>query len=309
MELSQLRYFHTLAKREHFTRAAEELHISQPSLSKSISNLENELGVLLFDRYNRSVRLNGYGKALLRHVEKLLFEADEAVMEIRDMKEGKVGDIHMASTFHLDFPGGLTAFIRRFLFDHPDISLHMFYTDSSSMADLLSNRKIAFALTTERIGNPDIVSEELFSYSMGVVVNRNDPLAHRASVCVSELRDCVFLSNNSSPDQHDSIYDICAQAGFRPRVKLECDNADIIGEAVSRGLGISFATEHRFLINNEDEDEDKLWRKELVFVPVTDDFCVRTICLSYLREAYHTFCERNFLSDIRQFFEAKEMAD
>lgn len=306
MELSQLKYFHTLSKLEHFTRAAEELHISQPSLSKSIANLEAELGVQLFDRYNRSVHLNGYGRALLAHVEKILYEVDEAAVELRDMKTGDAGAINMASTFYLDFPGGPTDFIRRFLFEHPDISMHVYYMESTSMEALLQDRKITFAMTTDQITNPDIFSEELFSYRMGIVVNRDDPLAARTSVCLEELRDYPFLSNNSSPDLHDSIYDICAQAGFRPKVKIECDNGDLIGEAVSRGMGISFVTERRFQVNNVRGKGDTAWRKNLKYVPVVDDYCTRTIRIAYLRNAYQTSCEKNFLESMKQYFKEQE---
>lgn len=305
MELSQLRYFQTVSRLEHFTRAAEELHISQPSLSKSIANLEEELGVQLFDRSNRTVHLNSYGKALLAHVDKILYEVDEAQLELRDMRSGGRGDLFVASTFYLDFPGGPIDFIRRFLFDNPDLSLHVYYMESSFMISLLRERKIAFAMTTDDVDDPDIVSEELFSYRMGIVVSKDDPLAKRKSVCMEELRNYPFLSNNSSPDLHDSIYDICAQAGFRPKVKIECDNGDLIGEAVSRGMGISFVTERRFRLNDALSD-GKPWRRNLAFVWVRDDFCTRTIRIAYLREAYRTACEKAFLKNIKEYFRDQE---
>lgn len=301
MELSQLKYFYTLSKLEHFTRAAEELCISQPSLSKSIANLESELGVQLFDRYNRSVHLNGYGRVLLKHVENILREAEEAVAELGDMKEGVRGAVNVASTFYLDFPGGPTDFIRDFLFAHPELSMHVYYMESVSMQSLLRDRKIAFAMTTDDIGDPDLVSEELFSYRMGIAVNRNDPLARRTGVCLAELKGYPFLSNNSSPDLHGSIYDICAKAGFRPNVKLECDNGDLIGEAVSRGMGISFVTERRFHVNDQLKDPTKPWREDIVYVPVVDDYCTRTIRIVYLRDGYRTTCENEFLEQMRTF--------
>ena len=83
LELYQLRYFKTIAETEHFTRAAEVLHVAQPSLSKAISNLEAELGVQLFDRGKRSVYLNDYGRALLRRVEHILTELEEAELELK----------------------------------------------------------------------------------------------------------------------------------------------------------------------------------------------------------------------------------
>lgn len=302
MELSQLRYFQTVSRLEHFTRAAEELHISQPSLSKSIANLESELGVHLFDRDNRNVHLNGYGKTLLRHVDRILSELDEAEMELKDMKAGTGGSIRLASTFFLDSPTGFSAYTREFFFANPNVSLHVYYIDTGSMESLLRDRRIDFALLTEPIQNPDIVNEELYSYRLGIVVGDEDPLAKRENVWLEELKGYPFFCNNSSPDQHDTIYDICGKAGFRPNVRMECDDSDLIGESVSRGLGISFVTERRYRENAESRQVKHPWQEKLVFVPVNDEFCKRTIRIAYRRDAFHTTCERNFLRGVREHF-------
>lgn len=301
MELSQLRYFQTVSRLEHFTRAAEELHISQPSLSKSIANLEEELGVQLFDRDNRNVHLNNYGKAMLAHVEKVMFELDEAMTELRDMKSGEGGSIRIASSFFLDSPTGFSAYTKAFFFNNPGVSLHVYYMDAGSMLPLLRERRIDFALLTEPVQDADVVNEELYSYRMGLVVPRDDPLAQRKSVHLAELKDYRFVCNNSSPDQRDTIFDICARAGFRPRIRMECDDADLIGEAVSRGLGITFVTRRRFRENDVD-DPTRPWRKNTAFVEVEDEFCARTIRIAYLRTAYHTACERSFLHGLREHF-------
>lgn len=304
MELSQLRYFQTVSRLEHFTRASEELHISQPSLSKSIANLEAELGVQLFDRDNRNVHLNGYGKALLRYVDQVMSELDEAATELKDMQAGSGGSIHIASSFFLDSPTGFSAYMRKYFFAHPDVSLHVFYMDAGSMEPLLRERRIDFALLTDPITNPDVENEVLYSYRLGIVTGRGTALAERESVWLAELKNERFFCNNSSPDQHDTIYGICGQAGFRPNIRMECDDGELIGEAVSRGMGISFVTKRRFRENDEGENTDTPWRKNLVFVPVLDDFCARTIRIAYLRDAYHTVCERSFLDGVREHFRA-----
>ncbi len=303
MELSQLRYFQTVSRLEHFTRAAEELHISQPSLSKSIANLEDELGVQLFDRDNRNVHLNGYGKALLRHVDKVMFELDEAMTELKDMRAGTGGSIRIASSFFLDAPTGFSDYSREFFFANPGVSLHVYYMDAGSMLPLLRERRIDFAMLTGAIRDMDVdvACEELYSYRMGIVVSGDDPLARRQSVRLAELRDYSFVCNNSSPDQHDTIYDICGRAGFRPKIRMECDDADLIGEAVSRGLGITFVTKRRFRENNVD-DPGRPWRSNTAFVAVEDEFCVRTVRVAYLRDAYRTACEQSFLAGLRAHF-------
>lgn len=88
-------------------------------------------------------------------------------------------------------------------------------------------------------------------------------------------------------------------------MKIECDNGDLIGEAVSRGMGISFVTERRFRLNDALSD-GKPWRRNLAFVWVRDNFCTRTICIAYLRGAYRTACETAFLKNIKEYFREQE---
>ena len=98
MELQQLRYFLTVARLEHMTRAAEELHITQPSLSITISRLEESLGVPLFDRYRRQIKLNEFGKAFLRRVERIFDELEEGKRELLDLAGLEHGTVSVAST-------------------------------------------------------------------------------------------------------------------------------------------------------------------------------------------------------------------
>jgi DNA-binding transcriptional LysR family regulator len=85
MELLQLHYFQTVARLEHMTKAAEELKIAQPSLSKTISRLEEDLGAPLFNRQGRNIRLNQFGKVFLTRVDRIFRELEEGKREIRDM--------------------------------------------------------------------------------------------------------------------------------------------------------------------------------------------------------------------------------
>src|SRR5579884_4252519 len=97
MDLLQLRYFQTVARLEHMTQAAQELYISQSSLSKTIIHLEHELGVSLFDRQGRKIQLNQYGKAFLRRVEQVFAALDDGQRELADLAEGKQGQVSLAS--------------------------------------------------------------------------------------------------------------------------------------------------------------------------------------------------------------------
>lgn len=298
MELTQLKYFQTVSRLEHFTRAAEELHVSQPSLSKSIANLESELGVSLFDRDRRNVHLNGYGQRLLAHVEKIMAEISETTSELSDMRSGDCGDLHIVSSFLFDTPSRIAPFLRQFYFDHPNIHIHVFYQDTPSMIELLRSRKADFAFTSGAFEQPDLDEHCLFTYRLGLLAGRAHPLAGRSTVRLSELSDFDFLANNSSPDLHDTIYDICAKAGFHPRIAFECDNGDLIGEAVARGLGIAFASERRFETNSQTAADRHTWKNDIVFIPVEDDYCRRKTSVAWLKGRYQTTAARMFQTSL-----------
>ncbi len=95
MEWQQLEYFVTVAKLEHMTRAAEALAISQPALSRSISKLEEELGVPLFDRQGRSIMLNRYGELFLYRVQRMRKEYEKAVLELQELNNPELGDVSL----------------------------------------------------------------------------------------------------------------------------------------------------------------------------------------------------------------------
>ena len=104
MDLLQLRYFLVVARREHISKAAEELYIAQPSLSRTIRRLEKEIGVPLFDRRGKSIRLNQFGQAFLEYVEQQFRLLEEGQHKVREMAGLEQGDISLAAASLLWLP-------------------------------------------------------------------------------------------------------------------------------------------------------------------------------------------------------------
>ena len=290
MELSQLRYFKTVAEMEHFTRAAEALHISQPSLSKAIASLEAELSVTLFERNRRTVHLNENGQALLAHVTVMLNELEEAQAEIRDLNSGEGGDIRIASCAVFSEPSPIHAFTERFFLEHPAIGVHVYIQTESQIREMLQDRQVDFGYSINGSCDADIDSIELMSYRLGLVVSRRHPLADRKSVRLSEFAAERFLCNNTSIEQTDSIYELCHHAGFEPHVAFEGESASLIGSAISRGLGVGFISEDRYAWQQDKFD----WIREVTFLPVEDDYCRRTVYLRQRKERYLSPAARRF---------------
>lgn len=308
MELTQLRYFRELAKIEHFTHAAEKLHVSQPSLSKAIANLEDELGVKVFERDKKAVYLSDYGKCLLSHVDAMFAELDEARLELNDMALGAHGNVEIASSFELSAPNPFFYYVHDFILAHRDIKLHYYLQGVKQMKGLLEERKVVFCLSSIPLDTDDVPGIRwipLYSERMGIVVAPDHPLAGRDSIALAELKDERFLCNNISPDQQDSIYYLIHKAGFDPNIVFEGGSSNIVGEAVSRGFGIAFVSESRreYFAKAQGAPE---WERSLRFLAVEDDFCLRNIGIAYLRHRYLSAAARLFLDGLIGYFEERK---
>lgn len=278
MELSQLSYFRVVARTEHFTRAAEELHIAQPSLSKAIANLERELGVPLFDREGKRVRLSPYGAAFLEWVEQILALTDEAVFFMRDMKAGERGHVRLGSSFPITPPSPIYYYQYSFFQAHPQVSLSLSVREGGLLASLLEERELDFGVSLRPADQAGLCSRPLYTDELGIIVGPEHPLAGANTVRLEALAEEAFLCNSAAPDPNDSAHYLCAQAGFAPHVLYEGESADLIGESVAMGRGISFVSQARFQFFHQCAGRPE-WEQELHYVQLENDFCTRTVYL------------------------------
>ncbi len=305
MELTQLKYFKVVAECEHFTHAAEQLYISQPSLSKAISNLEDELGLKLFEREKKSVYLNDYGKNFYMYVKKIFTELDEALGQLKDMSIGAHGDVKIATSFEITKPSPIHAYTREFFLSNPDISLHFYQQSVKQIMQLLEDREANLAFSLQPHQQPNITWIPLYSERMGLILPKGHMFANRSSLRLEEVKEERFLCNNVAPDEEDSIYHLCKMAGFKPKIGFEGTSSKIVGEAVTRGLGIAFVSERRkkFIESSPDVEE---WEKDLRFIPVENEYCQRIVGLLYLRESYKSAATRLFIDGMLDFFNISE---
>ena len=216
------------------------------------------------------------------------------------MAQNAAGDIHLASCAIFNAPSRLHNYNTDFFLNHPQIGLHMYVTNSAQIEDMLRHRKIDFGFAITPSEHPDITATALFSYRLGLVVSKDHPLAGQGSVWLSELRDDKFLCNNTSPDNRDSVYELCRRAGFEPRVIFEGESAGLIGEAISRNVGVAFISNdrHQWL---QTRQEKTPWDDKNMFLNVLDDFCVRTVYLYQLKDRYLTTAARLYRDGLLEF--------
>ncbi|MCY9669781.1 LysR family transcriptional regulator [Paenibacillus alginolyticus] len=236
MEFIQLHYFQTVARLEHMTKAAEELQIAQPSLSKTIARLENDLGVHLFDRKGRQIRLNPFGKAFLARVERAFMELNEGKRELNDLAGLHEGTVTLAVTIPRILPELLGAFLTQF----PHVRLRQLIESTSSMRRLLENGEIDLCISSIPIEGSDIEWKPLMTEEIFLLAPPEHRLADRDAISLSEVKDEPFISMNEGYGFRNLTDAFCREAGFTPNIAFEGDEPNIIGSLVRKGLGVAF---------------------------------------------------------------------
>lgn len=240
MELRHLRYFEAVARHSHVTRAAAELHIAQPALSKQISQLEQELGVALFDRVGRNVRLTEAGEALLPHARTVLAQIEAARSEMAErigLRRGRasVGTPPTVGTQLL--PKALAAFNQRY----PGIELRLHEAGIQTLLDLLETGLVDVAVATLPVDDPSLTVIPLFSEDLVIVVSSGHRLYGSPSITIGELRDESWVLSPENYELREATLNACKRAGFTPRVVLDGGETDTLLRLVAAGVGIALA--------------------------------------------------------------------
>ncbi len=288
VELRHIRYLLAVADHANFTRAAESLHISQPTLSQQIKQLERTLGVILLDRSGRTVRLTDAGEAYAQHARLALRDLDageRAVHDVQDLSRGHLR-IAMTPTFTTYFIGPL---VHRFRTAHPGITLTVRESTQERIeADLLADRLdlgIAFS-GSHPVG---IDHHALFTETLRLVVGSDHPLAaRRGSLPVRQLsREALGLLSPDFATRQD-IDAYFAGLGVAPHITVEANSISALLEFVRRG---SLATVLPDAIAHEHAD--------LHLVPLSPPLPTRTVELLRRNTAYHSAAARAFAEVVR----------
>lgn len=238
MELRHLRYFEAVARHSHVTRAAAELHIAQPALSKQISQLEQELGVALFDRVGRNVRLTEAGEALLPHARAVMAQVEAARAEMAErigLRKGRATVGAPPTVGNQLLPPVLAGFNRRY----GGIELRLHEAGVQTLLDLLETGLTDVAVVTLPVDDENLTVLPLFSEEMVIAVWRDHPLAGRGEVAFSELAGEPWVLSPENYELREAALMACEQAGFTPRVVLDGGETDTLLRFVASGLGIA----------------------------------------------------------------------
>ena len=270
MELRQLQYFVKVARKEHFTKAAEELHVAQSAVSRQIHQLEEELGISLFVQVGRNVQLTPAGKLFLNRIETILTDLEKSVLEIRELLDPELGEIR------LGFPHSLgvnlvPSVVAQFRQEHPNVKFKFKQGKFNSLINDVVNKEVDLTLISPfpeshvQVTGELLITEELFA-----ILPPNHILSEYQALRLEQLRDETFVLFSEGYSLRPIVMDACLKAGFKPTIGFEGEETDTIRGLVAAGMGVSLLPEMALV---------EISPLQPVKIKVTDPQVTRTIGL------------------------------
>lgn len=248
MELRHLRYFRAIGREQHFGRAAIQLRVAQPALTRQIRDLEAELGVELFERLPRGVRLSDAGRSFLEEVEEILNHVDRAVDRARRMGTGHLGTIRVGLSEIIAAYDVISRALRHFRENEPSVELDLRSMGSMNQMAALREGLLDVGLVYDaHLDARDADTFECVPVGVGetmLAVHESHRLAEARSVTMAELADEPVLgpARATAPGYYDRLMAACIRSGSAPRFVQECTTNSILFSLVAVGMGVGFVT-------------------------------------------------------------------
>jgi len=238
MEMHQLRYAVAVARTGNFSRAAEQCHVAQPSLSQQILKLEDELGERLFDRMKREAKLTAHGEVFLRRAVRILEEVDAARREAADAQDllrgtMKIGVLPTIAPYLL--PEVMAGFAEEF----PGVEMVVQEDTTARLLKLVHSYEVDFALASQPIRDERLEIRELFAEELMLALPPGHPLTRKRAVTAGDLDSERFIVMKEGHCLGDQVLGFCERSDLRPRISFRSAQLETIQALVCAGVGIS----------------------------------------------------------------------
>lgn len=283
MDLRQLRYFHEIVRLGSFTRAAEVLQIAQPAVSVAIRKLEAELELQLFQRHDRKVSLTAEGERLWVHAQRILQAADDARLEMQELKGLSKGAVRVGITGMMGsyyFPPILMAFRHRY----PHLSLQVIEGGTWQLQQMLEQAELDLAVIVCEFLPTELEARVILREEMRVVVACEHPLAQQTTVSIKDFFKEELVLFRKGYFHRKLVDRLAAEAGVQPVIGFETNLIPLIKSIIKQGFGIS-----TLLAMAVADDPDLV---DLPFTePVYLDLCIAWRRNGYLSKANQAFVD------------------
>ncbi len=242
MELRQLEYFQAASRLNNITRAADQLHVSQPSVTIGIQSLEEELGVKLLNRSQKRISLTPEGQIFLRHVEDILTRVSDSIAEMNDHRLLQKGTIRIGITPMMGavlFPSAFAHFQKNF----PNVNIAVVEEGSLSVAAQLEKGELDIGIMITSDMPSDLKSQQISRGQILVCLPPGHPLGEYERIPFDKLRDQPFILFGEDTYSRQIILKECDKFHFVPRIAFSSSQIGTVIGLVSQGAGITFFIE------------------------------------------------------------------
>ncbi|WP_342478450.1 LysR family transcriptional regulator [Paenibacillus sp. FSL H7-0350] len=294
MELRQLQYTLQIAAERNFSRAAEKLHIAQPSLSQQLSKLEKELGVLLFQRNTSSVELTYAGEKFVEQAQGIIDAVELLRQEMSDISQLRTGRVMVGSMpitgAHL-LPHVLPVFKSKY----SEVEITLLEDSSMNLEKLTASGQTDLSLLSLPLEIPtlayEVLGEERIDLAVppGHLLAGREPLGIRTSL--AELKDESFIVLKEGQGFRKMTVELCREAGFEPRIVFESNNMETVQSLVAAGMGVTLVP--HFIA--------RAARSEFVpvYLPLAEPVPGRTLVIAYRRGRYLSRAAEAFIETFK----------
>lgn len=293
MDIKQLHYFIAVSEQMNFSKAAERLHISQPSLSNAIKKLEQEIGSPLLERNTRNLQLTEAGellferaKVIVKNMEVLKIEMDEVIVHgTRDITIGV-----MESIKHW-----LPKVIANYKKDYPHMKIHLVdILGSKRVKKSLKSYKTHLIITNQLMDDPELEVQTLYEERLVAVLPLHHPLAQKDTLTISDICEEPFIISTEGFQTRRDILTSFEQAGKSLNIQFEIERFETAVSLVREHLGVTILPENYL----QGPTAKTIVKKEIEGVNLS-----RNVYLVYLKNRHLPLAIRQLLKDIVQFFE------
>ncbi len=288
MDFKHLDSFVMISRVKSFSKAAEKLFLTQPTISNHINSLEKELNTILFNRSNKVISLTSSGDILLKHAIAILNERDQALFTLEQFKGEIIGTLDIASS---TIPERylLSSLMCEFSSSYPGVKYNLMRFDSKQVIDRILSGEVDFGIVGSRKEAPQLIYNELFHDEIILIAPNNEKYKNISTLSLDLLKDHRLIMRESGSgtrstfEQHLKNVDMNIE---QFNIVAYMENTETIKEVVKKGLGVSFVSKRAA--------ETDLSNGQLKSIPI-DNFAIH-------RNFYFVYHKKRILSPLSETF-------
>lgn len=290
MTLHQLEYFQAVARLQHYHNAAQELSISQPSLSRSMSLLEEELNIILFEKKGRNIVLTKAGRVFLEHVNKIMDEVHVATRKMHELSnsEGHINIAYVYSLANYYIPHMIRSFLNENTGRNITFQFNQSYT--SKLIEGLKRDDYDIVFGSFVPDEPDIQFTPVLEQEMVIIMPKEHPLTKLAAVPLEELTHYTLIGYERFSGLGRYTLSFYKEQNLNPTILCECPDENSIAALVAENFGIAFVARADTISNHTDIEIRKIADREIT----------HTVYMAYLKNHYQIPVIREFIQFVKK---------